>query len=156
MDSIVSPFIYLKIKLVLKRTTSSIKLSGLFVSKYLCSLHAAHRGGSHVGLKPEETSARQASNVLCQVSTCFKTDACQVDVLLFESLNLLLSCTHGKIKCNAMFQQAWRGIICTTCCPEPRNVFLQLFKYGNNNIGGYIQGISWNSSLHTFSLCCGK
>lgn len=48
-------------------------------------LQAAHRGGSHVNLKPEETSAQHAGKVLCQMAW-FKIDACQVDVFYGESL----------------------------------------------------------------------
>lgn len=57
----------LKIKLVLKSNTSAIKILGHFISKYLCSLHAAHRGGSHVVLKPDETSAQRGSSALHQI-----------------------------------------------------------------------------------------
>lgn len=85
----------LKIKLVLKTNNSHIKILSNFVSKSLCSLHAAHNGGSHVVLKPGETSAQQASNVLCQIQTWFRTDADQGDAL--QNDFDFVSCTHGEI-----------------------------------------------------------
>lgn len=86
--------IYLKFNIVLKSYASAIKILGNFVSKYLCSPHAAHRGGSHVVLKPEETSAQRASNVLCQMQTWFRIDARHVGVLQW----VIFSTVYHEIK----------------------------------------------------------
>lgn len=72
---------YSKIKLVLKRNTSGVKMFGDFESKIFMQAAFSSLLGSHGFIRPEETSAQHASNVLCQIETHFGIHACQVHAL---------------------------------------------------------------------------